>query len=166
MTPSLPSHPSIEYLKKQAKSVHKAHKAGDPSCCEVLRKLKRFAGATDADILAADAPLKEVQFALAMHYDFDSWGALKKHLLGRTDHRYLHLLCGDMSGRILRESTVPGEVSVWMEDFIKGPLPRNVSEDEWRRTRARHIMSYFSSPHFSMTSGNVKKGITVKLVRT
>ena len=78
MTPSLPPHPSLENLKKQAKSILKAHKAGDPSCYEVLRKLSRFAEAPDAEILAADIPLKEVQFALAMHYGFRSWAEMRQ----------------------------------------------------------------------------------------
>ena len=80
MTPSLPSNPSLRFLKEQAKDLHKAHKAGDPSCCDVLRKLNRFAEASDADILAAEIPLKQVQFALAMHYGFESWDRLKGHV--------------------------------------------------------------------------------------
>ena len=76
MTPSLPPNPSLRFLREQAKDLLKAYKASDASCCEVLRKLNRFADATDADILAADISLKQVQFALAMDYGFKSWGDL------------------------------------------------------------------------------------------
>jgi hypothetical protein len=80
VTPSLPANPSLRFLKEQAKDFLKAHKAGDASSCQVLRNLGRFAAAADADILAADVPLKEVQFALAMHYGFKSWDEMKKHV--------------------------------------------------------------------------------------
>ena len=78
MTPSLPPKPSLRFLKEQAKDLLKARKAGDASCCAVLRNLARFAAATNADILAAEVPLKEVQFALAMHYGFKSWDELRQ----------------------------------------------------------------------------------------
>ena len=83
MTPSLPANPSLRFLKEQAKDVLKAHKAGDSSSCQVLRKLRRFAATADADILAAKVPLKEVQFALAMFYGFKSWDELQKHVTAR-----------------------------------------------------------------------------------
>lgn len=81
MTPSLPTSPSLRFLKEQAKDLLKARKAGDPACCQVLRRLHRFAQASDAEILAADVPLKEVQFALAMDYGFASWQDLRAHVL-------------------------------------------------------------------------------------
>jgi len=90
MTPSLPPKPSLRFLKEQAKDLHKAHKASDASCCDVLRKLKRFADASDADILATEVPLKEVQFALAMDYGFASWAELKSKVeLAEQAHRHL-----------------------------------------------------------------------------
>lgn len=143
MDPSLPSKPSLEQLRKQAKDLLKSHRAGDPSCCPVLRRLNRFADATDAGILQANVPLKEAQFALAMNYGFASWDAIKKSIQGQTDRRYLHLLCGDLCGGILRDSTVPGEVYVWMEDFINGPVCRDLPEDQWRRLRSQQITTYF-----------------------
>jgi hypothetical protein len=87
VSPSLPSSPSLRFLKEQAKDILKAHKAGDASSCEVLRKLRRFATAADADILPADVPLKEVQFALAMHYGFASWEEMRKHVIQDISER-------------------------------------------------------------------------------
>ena len=81
MAPSLPSNPSLESLKKRAKSLHKAHRNGDPSCCQVLRQLNRLAEADDADILAADVSLSDVHFTLAIYYGFESWDKLKAHVV-------------------------------------------------------------------------------------
>ena len=85
MTPSLPSAASLTQLKHQAKDLLKAHKAGGASCCEVLCKLNRFSEVPDANILSADIALKEVQFALAMHYGFRSWSEMKDHVAGVED---------------------------------------------------------------------------------
>ncbi|MCY2930118.1 MAG: hypothetical protein NTV86_11620 [Planctomycetota bacterium] len=84
MSASLPPKPSLEQLKKEAKDLRKAHRAGDASCCEILRRLHRFAAASDAAILAADVPLKEVQFALAMHYGFKTWQELSSHVVAKN----------------------------------------------------------------------------------
>lgn len=78
MTRQLPSKPSLEQLRKQAKDIHKAHKKADPSCCAVLRHLKSLADKPDADILKAEVSLRDVQFALAMEYGFKSWMELKE----------------------------------------------------------------------------------------
>jgi len=55
----------------------------------------------------------------------------------------LHLNCGDISAQILRNSSVPGDVQVWMEIFIEGPAPGNVSEKEWRIARSKFISSQY-----------------------
>ena len=57
--------------------------------------------------------------------------------------KYLHIICGDVAGNTLRKSTIPGDVQVWMEIFIEGPVPDNVSEKEWRRVRAEFICQEF-----------------------
>ena len=77
MTRCLPPHPSLKHLKSEAKALRKALKAGDGKACPPLRCLNRFARATDQEILAADIPLKEVQFALATDYGFKSWARMK-----------------------------------------------------------------------------------------
>ncbi|MCK4981881.1 MAG: DUF1835 domain-containing protein, partial [Victivallaceae bacterium] len=147
MTKSLPPKPSVKFLKLEAKSVLKAHKQGDSSCCEILRHLHQFKGKSDQEILNAQTSLQEVQFALAMDYSFKNWSDLNKYVLGKEDnHKYLHIICGDVAADILRNSTVPGDVQVWMEIFIEGPTPGNVSEEEWRRVRAEFISSqYFTT---------------------
>lgn len=147
MTKSLPPKPSVKFLKLEAKSILKAHKNGDASCCETLRHLNQFKGKPDAEILNTKTALQEIQFALAVEYGFKKWTELTKYAAGKAaDHKYLHIICGDFAADILRKSTVPGEVQVWMEIFIEGPTPANVSESEWRRVRAEFISSqYFTT---------------------
>lgn len=78
MVSSLPPAPDIEHLKNEAKAIHKAHLRRDPSSCKVLRNLRRFRDASDEDILSADVPLTEVQFALALEYGRGSWAELRE----------------------------------------------------------------------------------------
>jgi GNAT superfamily N-acetyltransferase len=87
MVSALPESPSLEYLRKRAKDLLKAHGAGDPSCCQVLRALRRFARADDAAILSAHCGLQEVQFALALDYGFRNWDHLKAFVESLTPPR-------------------------------------------------------------------------------
>jgi hypothetical protein len=80
MTSALPPKPSVERLKKQAKDLLRAHRAGDTSCCGVLRRLKQFEGRPDKEILAGKVSLLAVQYALAMEYGFEGWGDLTSHV--------------------------------------------------------------------------------------
>ena len=82
MPRSLPSRPSLEYVRKEAKRLLAAHRNGDSSLRDVLRCLRRFAGASDHDMLAADVSLQEVQHALAQDYGFRSWARLRAFCAG------------------------------------------------------------------------------------
>jgi len=70
-------------------------------------------------------------------------GATAIHQARKNDSNFLHLNCGDISGQILRDSSIPGDVQVWMEIFIEGPAPGNISEVEWRIVRSRFISSQY-----------------------
>ena len=83
VTPTLPSNPSLVQLKKRAKELLRAQKAGEPSCCEVLRCHERFAGMSEDDVLAAEVTLAEVQHATARYYGHENWRALKTHVEGQ-----------------------------------------------------------------------------------
>lgn len=54
---------------------------------------------------------------------------------------YLHIHCGDCSADTLRKSEVPGEILVWHDPVLEGPVPSEVNDDEYRRLRARHFVS-------------------------
>ena len=78
----LTPEPNLEHLKNEAKALHKAHRRRDPEVCAVLRHVRRFRDASDEEILSADVPLTEVQFALAREYGFGSWPELRSVLVG------------------------------------------------------------------------------------
>lgn len=146
MTRSLPPHPNLEHLKKQARALLRAHARGQQDVCAVLRHLKRFIDVSAEDILTADVTLTEVQFALAMEYGFSSWTALKAHVEGqkRYDH-LLHVHCGDSSAESLRKSGIGGKVVAWYDPLIEGPTPVDVSPSEWMRLRAQNLLSFFQT---------------------
>jgi hypothetical protein len=80
MSRTLPPRPDFTQLKHQAKDLLRAHERKDASCCATLRRLRQFASADDADVLAGPLALHEAQYALAMEYGFASWNALKRHV--------------------------------------------------------------------------------------
>jgi hypothetical protein len=73
----LSPEPNLDHLKNEAKALQKAHRRRDPEVCTVLRHVRRFRDASDEEILSADVPLTEVQFALALEYGFGSWPELR-----------------------------------------------------------------------------------------
>ncbi len=77
MTPTLPSKPNLEQLKKLAKNLQLAHGNGDASCCETLRHHASFVGASDEQILRGKLSLAEAQHALAKSYGLKNWRELK-----------------------------------------------------------------------------------------
>jgi hypothetical protein len=83
MTPSLPSRPDLAQVRRRAKELLKAHRSGDPSCCETLRHLGRFADADEDAILSADLNLSDAQHALAKSYGFATWADLRQAVEGR-----------------------------------------------------------------------------------
>jgi hypothetical protein len=72
MTRLLPSHPSLNQLKHQAKDLLKAYHRGDRDVCGTLRGLARFGRASE-EILSAGVSLQEMQHALALEYGMPSW---------------------------------------------------------------------------------------------
>ncbi|HDZ21998.1 hypothetical protein LCGC14_0389190 [marine sediment metagenome] len=121
---SLAANPSLHQLRTQAKDILKAHHAGDASCCEILRKLSRLAAASDDDILATELQLKDAQFALAMHYGFESWAAMKAHVQAVAKGKIMSAV---MFGRVTAEDG--GEP-------IEDAEVRVESVDEWNEPLA------------------------------
>lgn len=73
----LPENPSLENLKKQAKTVLKNFKKGDESVCGILQHLKKFKDQPPLKILKGEICLREAQHALALNYGFKSWKELQ-----------------------------------------------------------------------------------------
>jgi hypothetical protein len=77
----LPSNPSLDHLKHQAKDLLKTHADRDPRAAQRLREFHpRFLNATDPDIFTAELKLSDAQLAIAREYGFASWPRLKSHL--------------------------------------------------------------------------------------
>jgi hypothetical protein len=80
MRRSLPAHPSLAYLKHEAKDLRTGAREHETEALTTLRRLHRFTDASDTEIAAAAVTLSEAQFALALTYGFPSWPAMKRHV--------------------------------------------------------------------------------------
>ena len=95
--PTLPSRPNLDHLKKQAKDLLRACRAGDPAAFARLRlSLPAARGRDDAALAKGDWRLHDAQSCLAREYGFPSWDALRAYVEhGRADdpshrlHRWL-----------------------------------------------------------------------------
>jgi ankyrin repeat protein len=75
---SLPSRPSLEQLRKQAKELIRAVRANEPEAFARLRKHKSIISEPDGP---HPATLADAQLVLAREHGFDSWPKLKHHIL-------------------------------------------------------------------------------------
>lgn len=70
----LPDRPSLENLKKQAKTLHRQIIAGDDEAIARARQhLPRLGGVDAADVAAAGVTLQEVQYIIAVEYGYGKW---------------------------------------------------------------------------------------------
>ena len=77
----LPARPSLEQLRKQAKELLHAFRAGDTGAAQRFREaIPRFASAAPP----TDAPLADAQFVVAREYGFRSWADLARHVESLT----------------------------------------------------------------------------------
>jgi hypothetical protein len=79
---SLPSRPSLEQYRKQAKDLLKACRAGDLDAVRRINHQRPRASETEGELTAAGCTLTEAQFALAREHGFESWPKFSKHLQG------------------------------------------------------------------------------------
>jgi hypothetical protein len=77
----LPDRPNLDHLKKQAKALLHAARAGDADALTRLKALPAFTGHTDPPV---DAALHDAQSVIAREYGFDSWNALREEIEART----------------------------------------------------------------------------------
>src|ERR1700722_7649706 len=77
----LPSNPSLDHLKYQAKDLLKDHAARDSGTAQRLREFHpRFRRSTDAEVFNAQLRLSDAQVAIARESGFPSWARLKRHI--------------------------------------------------------------------------------------
>jgi hypothetical protein len=88
----LPSSPSLDHLKYQAKDLRKTHAARNAEVAQRLREFHpRFTRATDAEIFDAHLSLSDAQLAIARESGFPSWARLKRHIEKPTLSDHLNL---------------------------------------------------------------------------
>jgi hypothetical protein len=116
MAISLPSRPNLKHLRHEAKAIVRAHRAGALSACPTLRHLRRFAHASDQQILSQRVTLQECQYALALKYGFASWNQIREYVR-------------DQAGQDIREASLvdPSSLSATVDavndaEFWQRPL--------------------------------------------
>lgn len=101
-TPTLPARASVEFLRKQAKHLHRAFAEGETAALARIRAHLPRAGRLAVDQLRSlDLSLQEAQHALACEYGFGKWEAL----LAAAQPRFEDLagLTDEHAQRLLRE---------------------------------------------------------------
>ena len=77
MSKRLAPNAHLDHLKKQAKDLLKAHRAGEPQAYQRLKAhLHRLSRASEEDLRTIKVTLQEAQFITAREYGFDNWSDL------------------------------------------------------------------------------------------
>jgi hypothetical protein len=78
---SLPSNPSLEHLKYQARDLLDAQNQGNAEAVARVREFHPgFARVSDDEIRASKLSLADAQLVIAREYGFPSWPKLKRHI--------------------------------------------------------------------------------------
>src|SRR5688572_23485037 len=80
MSADLPTRPSIEHLKNQAKALLRAYRENDPEAVARFRSLPQPRGATRGATRGVAPKLADAQRLVALQYGFASWPKLKAHV--------------------------------------------------------------------------------------
>ncbi len=103
----VPSHPSLEQYRKQAKDLVKAHRAADPAVLKRIRAAHpHFAELPDPQIASSPFQLTDAQFLLAREHGFVSWPKFKSHI-DSVNFRRKALLANDPSAVFLEAACIP-----------------------------------------------------------
>jgi hypothetical protein len=96
MSRQLPPSPSLEQLKKQAKSLLKGQQAADPEALTRIRENHpRWRNLSEEKVAASPFALADAQLVIASEYGFASWSKLQSARVG-----------GDAAGATLVRSTL------------------------------------------------------------
>jgi ankyrin repeat protein len=76
----LPDSPDLEQLRKQAKELLRAARAGDPAATARFRILPSLANAGDDELARASLALHDAQSVIAREHGFPSWNALRERV--------------------------------------------------------------------------------------
>jgi ankyrin repeat protein len=84
MKKQLPSRPNLEQLKKQAKALLKGYQAAAPVILARVREYHpRWRNSSDVFVAGTPFTLTDAQLVLAGEYGFETWSALKAHVLSQ-----------------------------------------------------------------------------------
>ena len=76
----LPDSPDLDQLRKQAKDLLRAARAGDPTASTRFRILPSLAHAGDDELVRAPIALHDAQSVIAREHGFPSWNALRERV--------------------------------------------------------------------------------------
>jgi hypothetical protein len=80
----LPTRPSLDHLKKQAKDLLDAHQRGEEEALARIRAaVPAFAGMSDEALARASVALHDTQSAIAREYGLKSWSELRDEVASR-----------------------------------------------------------------------------------
>ena len=122
MTTSLPANPSLENLKKQAKTLQKVWRAGEAEAIARIRAAHpQYSGLSEEQLRAIQPRLTDCQLVLAREAGFQSWPQLKAAVQAANrelpdeyddphyDHRSFHARAHEM----LRHRPWLAAVDIW-----------------------------------------------------
>jgi len=84
MSGTLPEHPNLEQLKKQAKSLLHAAKTNDVSAILRFATLPAFANMSTAELAVQNFALHDAQSVIAREHGFVSWNVLREEVEARS----------------------------------------------------------------------------------
>ena len=89
---SLPARPNLEQLRKQAKDLLKAYRAGDsPALLRFRESLQRLADASDEQLGKMSLSLRDAQRVIAAEHGFCDWTQLKDHVDELTSSKMIEM---------------------------------------------------------------------------
>ena len=120
---TLPARPNLEQLRKQAKDLLRAYRAGDPPALLRFREsLPGLAGVSDEQLGDLSLSLRDAQRVVAAEYGFDSWTQLKDHLNELTSSQMIEMTIDriqmhPVSGQrvlVLKEKKADKYLPIWI----------------------------------------------------
>jgi ankyrin repeat protein len=106
-TKPVPSHPSLEQYRKQAKDLVKAHKSAAPDAVErISAHHPAFAGSSPQQVVDRPFQLSGAQLVIAREHGFESWRKFKSQIEALNFKRKA-LLANDPSAVFLEAACIP-----------------------------------------------------------
>lgn len=137
---SLPSHPDLGQLKRQAKELRDNYLAGVPAAIALVNE--HFTAASPTDF-----PLHRAQLVLARAHGFDSWPKLKAHIDGVTIARLMAAVRAGNSGDVEALLRARPELVNREEPGSHGYMPLHHAVLQRRPDLVRLLMRHGADPH-------------------